>query len=179
MIWNYKKANVDCIRKLGFISFHCGFVLSRKNVHQQVQYLNEILMKVFYNYIPNKRITIDNKDPPWMNDEIKIKINYRNTFYQQLKKYKINLTDLDVVNELTSELSSIISQRKDEYSCHLAKKLNEPETNAKIYWPILKIFFSGRKIPVIPRLFIDGKLLSDFKEKVTNLMNFLAVSVHL
>ena len=136
-------------------------------------------MKVFYNYIPNKRITIDTKDSPWMNDEIKIKINYRNTFYQQLKKYKINLTDLDVVNELTSELSSIISQRKDEYSCHLAKKLNEPETNAKIYWPILKIFFSGRKIPVIPRLFIDGKLLSDFKEKVTNLMNFLAVSVHL
>ena len=47
-----------------------------------------------------------------MNDEIKNKINYKNTFYQQLKKYKINLTDLDVVNKLTSELSSIISQRK-------------------------------------------------------------------
>ena len=49
-----------------------------------------------------------------MNDEIKNKINYKNTFYQQLKKYKINLTDLDVVNKLTSELSSIISQRKDD-----------------------------------------------------------------
>ena len=37
-----------------------------------------------------------------MNDETKNKINYRNTFYQQLKKYKINLTDPDVVNNLTS-----------------------------------------------------------------------------
>ena len=50
-----------------------------------------------------------------MNDEIKNKINYRNIFYQQLKKYKINLTKLNVVNKLTSELSLIISQRRDEY----------------------------------------------------------------
>ena len=56
-----------------------------------------------------------------MNDEIKNKINYRNTFYQQLKKYKINLTDLDVVNKLTSELSSIISQRKDDTIGNLLK----------------------------------------------------------
>ena len=43
-----------------------------------------------------------------MIDGIKNKINYWNTFYQQLKKYnKINLTDLDVVIKLTSELSSI------------------------------------------------------------------------
>ena len=55
-----------------------------------------------------------------MNDKIKSKNNYRNTFYQQLKKCEINLTDLDVVNKLTSELSPIISQRKEEYYCHLA-----------------------------------------------------------
>ena len=76
--------------------------------------MNEILI---YNYKPDKWITIDDKDLSWMNDEIKNKINYRNKFYQQLKKYKDNLTDLDVVNKLTSKLSSIISQRKDEYYC--------------------------------------------------------------
>ena len=38
-----------------------------------------------------------------MNDEIKNKIKYGNTFYQQFNKY--NLTDLDVMNELTSEPS--------------------------------------------------------------------------
>ena len=57
-----------------------------------------------------------------------------NTILQQLKKYKI------VVNELSSELSSIISQRKDEYYCHLAKKLNDPQANAKTYWSTLKHF---------------------------------------
>ena len=121
LIWDYKKANSDCKRKsMNPVSW--GFVFSGKNVHQQAQYLNEIWMNVFYNYIPNKWITTDNKDSPWMNDEMKNKIDYRNTFYQQLKKCKINLIDLDVVNELTSRLSSIISQRQNEYYCHFAKK---------------------------------------------------------
>ena len=47
-------------------------------------------MNVFSNYIPNKSITIDDKDPPWMNDEIKNKIKKRDIFHQQLKKYKLN-----------------------------------------------------------------------------------------
>ena len=31
-------------------------------------------MNIFSNFIPNKLITIDDKDPSWMNDEIKNKI---------------------------------------------------------------------------------------------------------
>lgn len=30
----------------------------------------EISMNVFSNYIQNKWVTIDGKEPPWMNDEI-------------------------------------------------------------------------------------------------------------
>ena len=87
--------------------------------------------------------------------------------------------NFDVMNELTSELSSIISQRKIEYYSRLAKMLNDPQTNAKTYWSILKTFFNGRKIPVIPPLLIDGKLVSVLKKRPTNSMNFLVVNVHL
>ena len=87
--------------------------------------------------------------------------------------------NFDVMNELTSELSSIISQRKNEYYSRLAKMLNDPQTNAKTYWSILKTFFNGIKIPVIPPLLIDGKLVSVLKKRPTNSMNFLVVNVHL
>ena len=80
-----------------------------------------------------------------MNDEIRNKMNYRNNFYQQLKKYRLNLTNFDVMNELTSELSSIISQRKNKYYSRLAKKLNDPQINAKTYWSILKTFLMEGK----------------------------------
>ena len=84
--------------------------------------------------------------------KLEIKIKKKDIFYQQLKKYKLNLTDFDVMNELTSELFSIISQRKEEYYLLLAKKLNDPQTNAKTYWSILKTIFDGRKISFIPPL---------------------------
>ena len=77
-------------------------------------------MNVFSNHIPNKLININDKDPPWMNDEVKNKIKKRSIFYQQLKKYKLNLTEFDAMSELTSELSSIISQRREEYYFQLA-----------------------------------------------------------
>ena len=135
-------------------------------------------MNVFSNYIPNRLIDTDNKDHPWTNYEIRNKIKKRDIFYQQWKKYKLNHTDFDVMNELISELSSIISQKREEYYFQIAKKLNDLQTNEKTYWSILKVIFNGRKIPVIPPLLLDGKLVSDFKEKVTDSTNFLVVSVH-
>ena len=37
-------------------------------------------MNVFSNYIPNKLIAINDKDLPWMNNEIKNKIKKRSIF---------------------------------------------------------------------------------------------------
>ena len=31
-------------------------------------------MNIFSNYVPNKLITVDDKDPPWMNESIKKKV---------------------------------------------------------------------------------------------------------
>ena len=51
-----------------------------------------------------------------------------------MKKYKLNLTDFYVMNELTSELSLITSQRREEeYYFPLAKKLNNSQANAKTF----------------------------------------------
>ena len=55
-----------------------------------------------------------------------------------------------------------LHQREDEHYCHLTKKLNNPQSNPKTYWSVLKTLFNGRKIPP---LLIDSKLVSDFKEK--------------
>ena len=41
-----------------------------------------------------------------------------------------------------------------------------------------KTIFNSRRIPVIPPLLIDRKLVSVFKKKPTNSMNFLFVCVH-
>ena len=41
-----------------------------KDINLQVTTLNETILNVFRNYVPNRSITIDDKDPAWMNEII-------------------------------------------------------------------------------------------------------------
>ena len=72
-VWNYKKADVTGIRKaLDLVNW--DFIFLNKTVHDQVLALDQVVMKMFTNYIPNKYNLFDDQDPPWMNDRIKSKI---------------------------------------------------------------------------------------------------------
>ena len=52
-------------------------------INAQVAAFIETTLNVFQNHVPNKYITVDNKDPVWMNENIKKKIKEKNTFYQK------------------------------------------------------------------------------------------------
>ena len=47
------------------------FMFLNKTTHEQIAIFNDILT----NCIPNKYVTIDDRDPPWMTEKIKNKIN--------------------------------------------------------------------------------------------------------
>ena len=57
-------------------------LFANKTVHQQVNLLNDIILNVFTNFVPNKVITCDDRDPPWINDNIKNKIRWKNIMYK-------------------------------------------------------------------------------------------------
>ena len=75
-----------------------------------------------------------------------------------------------------TEVSQLISESKDKYYNKLAMKLNNPKTSSKTYWSILKTFYNGRKIPIIPPPLKDGKLEYDFKIKAISII-FLLLNV--
>ena len=78
------------------------------------------------------------------------------------------------LKEATVLVSQVIAKRKEDYHNFLASKLNNPKTSAKAYWSILKSFYNGKKIPVIPPLLINNELISDFKMKANQFNSFLA-----
>ena len=57
--------------------------LDNKDLDSQVVTLNETILNVFRNYVPNIYITIDDKDPVWMNQITKSKMETENKLYQQ------------------------------------------------------------------------------------------------
>ena len=47
------------------------------------------------------------------------------------------------LQNLSQDLSELITKRKEDYNRHLASKLNDPQSSPKIFWKILKIFKMG------------------------------------
>ena len=62
-------------------------------------------------------------------------------------------------------MPELIPTRQNDYNLHFANKLIDPTTISKTYWSILKTFYCGRKIPIIPPLLTNDKLETDFKKK--------------
>ena len=123
------------------------------------------MLKIFHNYIPQ-----NNKDPLWINEEIKPLIQRKNTLYQrQGKSCSIDRVSL---NALTLDISNAISSSKVKYYKRLANELNDPKTAPKTYWTILKTFVNGSKIPLIPPLLVHNKLVTDFLYKANLFDNF-------
>ena len=44
---------------------------------------NKTISNIFHNFIPPKTITCNNRDPSWLNEEIRQKINNKNEIYKQ------------------------------------------------------------------------------------------------
>ena len=81
LIWDYKKVDSTNIRK-ALDSVNWERLFDKKDLNSQVLTLNETILNVFRNYVPNKYITIDDKGPVWMNKIIKSKMKTKNKLYQ-------------------------------------------------------------------------------------------------
>ena len=92
----------------------------------------------------------------------KNKINLKRSLSKSNKFIEIQM--------LSTEISTLILERKEKYYHDLSMKLNDPKTSAKTYWSILKSFYNDSKIPLIPPLLVNNKIVSDFTEKA-NLFN--------
>ena len=138
------KADSEKIRKaLDLVNWEHLF--GNKGINEQVSILNETILNVFSNYVPNKYITIDDKDPPWMNETVKLKIKEKDTMYNKYIKNGRFESDFVLLETSIIELNELIDTTKTLYYENLGKKLNNPLLQAKTYWSILKTFYNGKK----------------------------------
>ena len=100
-----------------------------------------------------------------MNDRIKSKIQQKNSLFKQYLKNGKIAHDYQNLQFAITKMSDYVTERKNEYNFQLSQSLNNPATSAKTYWTILKTFYSGKKIPLIPPLVINDQLITDFREK--------------
>ena len=66
-ILDYSNVNHEAINNAND-GFDWENLFSNFNVHTQVKLFNETLFNIFMNFVPNKLITVDERDPPWVTE---------------------------------------------------------------------------------------------------------------
>ena len=94
------------------------------------------------NYIPNEIITIDDKDPPWINNKIKSLIKHKTEYFKNCYKTK-DSASIRHLEHMQDSLRRNIEISKQKYYSKLSSKLTSNKINSKCYWSILKTFLNN------------------------------------
>ena len=173
LVWDNKNADSQSINK-AIEMFNWEKLFQNKNIHDQLKLLKKTIVNIVSNYIPNKFIIWNDKDPPLLNDHIKRLINLKNEIFKKYLKDGRPDSVHENLQTITWDLTEAVSSSKNVYYEWLANKLNDSNTSAKAYWSIIKTLFNGKKVPVIPPILVNNKLVTYFKDKANIFNDFFS-----
>ena len=172
-IWHFNRAHELSIRQ-AVSMYPWGENLGTLNPNRQVDILNQTILNIMSNFVPNEVKTVCPREPKWMNRHIKTLSRKRNKVF---KRYKLNgykIEDKILVDRLRTEYQEAIVNAKENYLKNLGSKLADPTTGQKSYWKILNKLLNKCKIPKIPPLLVQDKYITNCKEKATIFNNFFS-----
>ena len=86
-IWHYEHANTDMVSK-AMEGFDWNNLFLNKDVNEKATILTKTVLNIMSNYIPNEIITIDDKDPDWINNQTKSLIKHKTEYFKNCDKTK-------------------------------------------------------------------------------------------
>ena len=96
-VWFYKKAKPELIRR-AINKYDWIRALSNDSIDEKVCCFTETLLNIIHNFIPHERIVCDNRDPSWINNEIKKLINEKNFAYKSYCRFNRDVFLFESVN---------------------------------------------------------------------------------
>ena len=172
-VWDYRKANVDNIKK-AISNFNWNKAFENLAIDEKVALLNQTLLNIFRNYILNKKIKYDYRQPPWMTNKTKILLKERSKLTKYFYRNGHRESDRDKVLEKSAECTREILEAKRQYILKMTSKLEDAFSAPKTYWTIINHLLYSKEIPAIPPLLVDGNFVSDFNKKANFFNNFFA-----
>ena len=122
-VWNYSQANIDNI-KYAISNFNWSKAFENLSVDGELKHLNETLLNIFQNYIPNKKTKSNFRESPWINDNIKSSLKQRSKLTKIFYKNGLRKRDRIKVLEKSAECTKKILEAKNSYILQMATNLN-------------------------------------------------------
>ena len=164
-IWHYDKADFVAIRK-SIAMFRWREHLENLTCpNEQVKLLNEVLLNIYTNFIPNEVKTIRPRQAPWITRTIKNFLRKKNHAYKNFVRNGQPENKFEGIQRMISEGSKLIEDAKRNYFLKAGETLANPGTARKTYWSLINTVLNKVKIPIIPPLLENELFITDFTEK--------------
>ena len=173
-IWHYGRAQSEHIKKSISEFPWLEQLKNLPNPSHQVSLLNNTILNIMSNFVPNEEKIFRPSDPPWFNKNIRSALKKHNKLYKKFVKSGSLPEDKLAWENSKLEISSTILQSKETYLKEQGEKLADPSTSSKTYWKILNGFLNKCKVPRIPPLFFEGNFFTNCKEKATIFNDYFA-----
>ena len=102
-------------------------------------------------FIPNKIVTIDDRDPPWINSKINSLMKNKTENFKNCVKAN-NPESITHFEQMQDTLRTSMEISEQKYYFKLSRTLAVNNVNPQCYWSILKIFLNNKKFLCIPPL---------------------------
>ena len=177
-IWYYDKADfVNIMKSIDMFNWqdHLSKIACP---NEQVELMNDVLLNIYSNFIPNEVKTIRPRQAPWITKTVKNFLRKKNHAYKNFVRRGQPDDKLEGINRMVSEGSKLIEDAKRNYFLKAGQTLANPRTSSKTYWTLINTVLNKVKIPIIPPLLENGLFVTDFTEKAQLFNDFFHTSVH-
>ena len=129
-IWHYNHANADDIKR-AVSNFSWLKHLTNIDPSQQVEIFNDKLLNIMMNYIPNRYVKIQPKDPPWINSNLRRMIKKQNKQYKKFLKHEHKSETKVKVDKFRNDCFEAINSAKRSYLDCMGTNLSESKSSPK------------------------------------------------
>ena len=127
---------------------------------------------IFSLYIPNKVITCDDRDPPWMTATLKSAIKRKHRVYNKYAKRGRKSDDWEYMyDQFVTKLPLKLTKPKTTTFLTWAKSyLSDPTSGIKSYWATLNKIINQKRFSNVSPLLENGVSVTNFQTKA-NIFN--------
>ena len=164
-LWFYDRADLLSIRKSVEMFRWKETFEEVTHPDEQIEILNEVLLNICSNFIPNQLKKIKPRQVPWITPLIKSFLRKKNRAFKSFVKKGHSEDLFEGIQNMIAEGSRLIEEAKHAYFAKDGRKLSDPSTGTKMYWSLVNKILNKAKIPEIPPLLENDIFILDFASK--------------
>ncbi|MEW8548396.1 MAG: endonuclease/exonuclease/phosphatase family protein, partial [Candidatus Thiodiazotropha sp.] len=168
-IWSYDRGNYDLLRNRA--AYFDWDSIKDNDTNVYAHNLNNAVITIAKECIPNRTIKVKSSEPPWINSVIKQHIRKRKRAYRKAKRTNFEL-DWKKFKALRNKVVQNIRDSKKKLYDKIASKLTSETLSSKDWWTTLKSFITPNYKTSIPPLEFNDDIYMEDKDKANVLNSF-------